>query len=141
MKFLRMVGLAVIAVLMSVNLSSCKDDDSKSYPEHLFGIWKGSCTLSDGTVNEIEMDIEQGHCSYSETNSFKGIVRYVSVKQGDYETTDEYIKMNVSTYSYFDGSQWDTQKMSKTSEYFYYKLTEQGSLIVKQVDSCELYRQ
>lgn len=44
MKTLRFIGLAIIAIVMSVNFSACGDDDDEGIesPDYLIGVWQGT---------------------------------------------------------------------------------------------------
>lgn len=44
MKTLRIIGMAVIAVIMSVNFAACGDDDDEGIenPDYLIGVWQGT---------------------------------------------------------------------------------------------------
>mgnify|MGYP000048382002 FL=1 len=41
MKTLRLIGLAIVAIVMSVNFAACSDDDDDFNTDDLVGLWEG----------------------------------------------------------------------------------------------------
>ena len=41
MRTLRLIGLAIVAIVMSVNFAACSDDDDDFNTDDLVGLWEG----------------------------------------------------------------------------------------------------
>lgn len=100
MKTLRMIGLAVIAILMSVNFISCKDDD-ESDNNSIVGTWvysgktwEDSWTFKkDGSFTEASLDLDEpedswwGAGTYTYNESSSELVLTYKTETYDGETT------------------------------------------------------
>lgn len=117
MKLLRMVGLAVVAILMSVNLSSCKDDDKDDKIDncdYIVGTWVRSnqWVTIDITFKEngkgTQKCTERGYDPYtfkftykmvSETEGY--LTQYAIEEDGEERKLEELEDFNSSeSYSY-----------------------------------------
>lgn len=100
MKIFRMIGLAVVAILMCVNFSSCKDDDDDAKTASIVGSWV-DVEDPDYTVvftsSNFEF-LEDGDLEYSGTYSLSGNKISLTIKKfpggeqyvGTTETYDVY---------------------------------------------------
>jgi hypothetical protein len=41
MRTLKLIGLAIVAIVMSVNFAACSDDDDDFNTDDLVGLWEG----------------------------------------------------------------------------------------------------
>lgn len=62
MKTLRFIGMAIVAIIMSVNFAACSDDDDDIDVAELLGLWEpihaeGYWTEDDGTRTPFDRDI------------------------------------------------------------------------------------
>ncbi|WP_044266488.1 hypothetical protein [Bacteroides timonensis] len=104
MKTLRLIGMAIVAVIMSVNFAACSDDDEEETPTNpLIGTWyeepdtNGNYMVStynaDGTGSEKEYYQGKFEEPYSFTYSYDkntSIVTLHYVEEGYEDETDKY---------------------------------------------------
>lgn len=64
MKAFRLIGMAIIAILMNVNFTACSDDDEDSTLNLLQGVWYDA--YADGYHYFI---VEKDHCYFSDRPS------------------------------------------------------------------------
>ena len=99
MKTFRMIGMALVAVVLGFAMSSCDNDDDevnpyKDYPQLIVGKWfnfspTASMFLSyqaDGTKNVVGWDEEQGWIEMNGTYSLEGNQLVEVYKQADGST-------------------------------------------------------
>ena len=99
MKTLRIIGMAVVAIIMSVNFAACGDDDDDFSTADLEGLWEG--ISSDFVEKENGQVIDEGTEDLSDQrmkfNSDGTVIGYYKTN-GRWEMEDE-----VGTWSYKDG--------------------------------------
>lgn len=118
MRTLRFIGMAIVAVIMSVNFVACGDDDEEEASTTIEGTWKytsssdedlrsGSFTFkNDGGLVWNDGEETSSNCSYTLSNSKLKII----LNQDDYIEGTIAISKNQATFKYtwhdYDG-QWD----------------------------------
>lgn len=104
MKTLRIIGMAVIAVIMSVNFAACGDDDDDFNTADLIGLWEG--------VSSDSVEKENGQIVDTDTDDLSD----VRMRFNSDGTLIGYEKVNgvwveedyVSTWTYKDGKLYAT---------------------------------
>ncbi|MBD3592301.1 lipocalin family protein [Bacteroides sp. GM023] len=106
MKTLRIIGMAVIAVIMSVNFAACGDDDDDFDTADLIGLWEG--VSSDSVEKEngqiVDTDTEDLSDVRMRFNSDGTLVGYEKVNGVWVE--EDY----VATWTYKDGKLYATSE-------------------------------
>lgn len=106
MKTLRIIGMAVIAVIMSVNFAACGDDDDDFDTADLIGLWEG--------VSSDSVEKENGQIVDTDTDDLSD----VRMRFNSDGTLVGYEKVNgvwieedyVSTWIYKDGKLYATSE-------------------------------
>lgn len=106
MKTLRIIGMAVVAVIMSVNFAACGDDDDDFNTADLIGLWEG--------VSSDSVEKENGQIVDTDTDDLSD----VRMRFNSDGTLVGYEKVNgvwieedyVSTWIYKDGKLYATSE-------------------------------
>jgi len=106
MKTLRIIGMAVVAVIMSVNFAACGDDDDDVNTADLVGLWEG--------VSSDYVEKANGEVVYTDTDDLSD----VRMKFNSDGTLVGYEKVNgvwieedyVATWTYKDGKLYATSE-------------------------------
>lgn len=101
MKTLRFIGMAIIAVIMSVNFAACSSDDENKSDSPLVGTWMMTKSIKDG---HTRIPGQNGFDSglglvFSANGTFYNLVENEKVEEGKY-SYDE--KGNTLTLIYID---------------------------------------
>lgn len=108
MKTLRFIGMAIVAVIMSINFAACSDDDEKEATTTIEGTWKytsssdedlrsGTFTFkNDGGLVWNDGEETSSNCSYTLSNNKLKIV----LNQDDYIEGTITISNNQATFKY-----------------------------------------
>lgn len=108
MRTLRFIGMAIVAVIMSINFAACSDDDEKEATTTIEGTWKytsssdedlrsGTFTFkNDGGLVWNDGEETSSNCSYTLSNNKLKIV----LNQDDYIEGTITISNNQATFKY-----------------------------------------
>lgn len=106
MKTLRLIGMAIVAIVMSVNFAACGDDDDDVNTADLIGLWEG--VSSDSVEKEngqiVDTDTEDLSDLRMRFNSDGTLVGYEKVNGVWIE--EDY----VATWTYKDGKLYGTSE-------------------------------
>lgn len=88
MKTFRLIGMALLAVVMSANFTSCSSDDEEKKDLGLIGTWEGRFTYPGGDYQIL-------------TLTFTADGKYTK-KRVEYEDGEDYSDTVIGTYTYDD---------------------------------------
>ena len=128
MKTFRMIGMAIVAMVLCFGMSSCSNDDEeenpyKDYPQLIVGKWfnftADASTLlnyqADGTFNVIGYDKKLGWMSYDGTYLLKGNVLSLT-RSGD--ISEPIIELTADKFTFTGASEYGEKVHYRVKEQF-----------------------
>ena len=128
MKIFRMIGMAIVAMVLCFGMSSCSNDDEeenpyKDYPQLIVGKWfnftADASTLlnyqADGTFNVIGYDKKLGWMSYDGTYLLKGNVLSLT-RSGD--ISEPIIELTADKFTFTGASEYGEKVHYRVKESF-----------------------
>ena len=103
MRTLRLIGLAIVAIVMSVNFAACSDDDDDFNTDDLVGLWEGVTSEFEEKENGQVVDQDDAENIDDErirfnsdgtlTSYYKGVSTWVIEDEGTWSVKDGKIYM------------------------------------------------